>query len=691
MVSVFLTLYLELNKRVLVIKSNFIALKLSLTLLVTLFGYAGLSQFTFSTCQSTNEALIGIDRNDWAHNNLEVVNEGYLHNFVSPELPCGLENAQITSVVANIEIISINSISNCTGIPIFGNVLIDCALSTNSICTIVQDVLTPGCDFGGGTPAIGSYSLNLSGCGVSPNISSVIGVDIIPATEVSASCPSNGAGISQGLISIEYTICLDYTYNMNGPVPCANSVTLPCDDGNECTIDDVITVDECDDSIVCIPCEGTITPSCDDTEIIVCDDGNPCTFNDQETVSSCDNNLVCIPCAGTFQADCDNTTALPCDDGDDCTENDQVIVAACDNNIVCVPCSGASVQSCTNTIQLPCDDGDICTANDLVTVDACFNDNICIPCAGVVTTSCDEVITLPCDDNDSCTINDEVTVAACDNSFICVPCAGIIAADCTNTVNLPCDDGNMCTENDVITVSACDNNLVCIPCAGTSVLQCEMTISIPCDDGDPCTENDVEIIEFCFNSDICVPCSGSPILPEPCDDLDCTNGIEYWNDLTCECDLELTVLGCTDMNSCNYLPEANCDFECNYSCLDCNGTSFGLWSLDNCGICLAPEDPIRDLTCLAGPFIPNSFTPNNDGINDYFSVSTARPFSYFEIIILDKWGDVVFQSTDSEFKWLGNKNNSDYYLPSDIYTYRFSYRFENTSTETITAHVALIR
>ena len=565
MVSVFLTLYLKLNKRVLVIKNNFIALKLSLTLLVTLFGCAGLCQFTLSTCQSTNEALIGIDRNDWAHNNLEVVNEGYLHNFVSPELPCGLENAQITSVVANIEIVAINSISNCSGIPIFGNVLIDCALSTNSICTIVQDVLTPGCNFGGGTPTIGSYSLNLSGCGVSPNINSVIGVDIIPATEASAFCPSNGAGISQGLISIEYTICLDYTYNINGPVPCANGVTLPCDDGDECTIDDVITVDECDDSIVCIPCEGTITPSCDDTENIVCDDGDPCT------------------------------------------------------------------------------------------------------------------------------INDEVTVAACDNSFICVPCAGIIAVDCTNTVNLPCDDGNMCTENDIITVSACDNNLVCIPCAGTSVLLCEMTISIPCDDGDPCTENDLEIIDFCFNSDICAPCSGSPILPEPCDDLDCTNGIEYWNDLTCECDLEPTVLGCTDVNSCNYLPEANCDFECNYSCLDCNGTSFGLWSLDNCGICLAPEDPIRDLTCLAGPFIPNSFTPNNDGINDYFSVSTARPFSYFEIIILDKWGDVVFQSTDSEFKWLGNKNNSDYYLPFDVYTYRFSYRFENTLTETITAHVALIR
>tara|TARA_B100000795_G_scaffold56810_1_gene37543 strand:+ start:3858 stop:5753 length:1896 start_codon:yes stop_codon:yes gene_type:complete len=630
-------------------KNNFTAVKIALSLLLLLVGDEYRSQYVASTCQSTNEALIGIDRNDWAHNNLEVVNEGYLHNFIPPELPCGLENAQITSVVANIEIISINNSTNCNGVPIFGNVLLNCVLSTSSICPIEQDVLSAGCAFGQGVTTTGNYSLNLSGCGVNPNVSSIIGVDIIPATEILASCPSNGAAISQGLISIQYTICLDYTYNMNGPVACASSIVLPCNDGDDCTLNDIMTVDECDNSIVCVPCAGNVAADCNDTAVILCDDGNPCTVDDQETVSACDNTFVCIPCGGTFQADCNDTISLPCDDGNSCTENDLETVSACDNDI------------------------------------------ICIPCAGVVTPTCDNVIILPCDDNDSCTVNDEVTVAVCDNSFICIPCAGNVAADCTNTIELACDDGLLCTIDDMVIVSACDTDLVCIPCSGVQVIQCDLTTSLPCDDGDPCTENDVEIIDACFNSDICIPCTGTPIFPDVCNDFDCTNGIEFWNNELCECDVELTILGCTDVNSCNYDSEANCDSECDYSCLDCRGVPFGTWAEDNCGICLSPEDEIRDLTCLAGPFIPNSFTPNNDGVNDYFNVSTARPFAHFEIIILDKWGNVVFTSDDSEFRWLGNKNNGNYYLPPDIYSYKFSYRFENTSTETIFAHVALIR
>ena len=201
----------------------------------------------------------------------------------------------------------------------------------------------------------------------------------------------------------------------------------------------------------------------------------------------------------------------------------------------------------------------------------------------------------------------------------------------------------------------------------------------PCDDGNPCTENDVEIIDACFNSDICIPCAGTPVFPDVCNDFDCTNGIEFWNDQLCECDVELLILGCTDVNSCNYDSEANCDSECDYSCLDCRGVPYGTWTEDNCGICLSPEDEIRDLTCLAGPFIPNSFTPNNDGVNDYFSVSTARPFAHFELTVLDKWGQIVFQSSDSEFRWLGNKNNGDHYLPSDIYTYKLIYNFKDST------------
>jgi hypothetical protein len=59
--------------------------------------------------------------------------------------------------------------------------------------------------------------------------------------------------------------------------------------------------------------------------------------------------------------------------------------------------------------------------------------------------------------------------------------------------------------------------------------------------------------------------------------------------------------------------------------------------------------------------------------------------------LLDKWGQIVFQSSDSEFRWLGNKNNGDHYLPSDIYTYKLIYSFKDSKKESVTSHVALIR
>ncbi len=44
----------------------------------------GFSQYTTTLCQTVTDALIGPDRNDWAHANLPIVNEGYLHNFWPP-------------------------------------------------------------------------------------------------------------------------------------------------------------------------------------------------------------------------------------------------------------------------------------------------------------------------------------------------------------------------------------------------------------------------------------------------------------------------------------------------------------------------------------------------------------------------------------------------------------------------------
>jgi gliding motility-associated-like protein len=61
-------------------------------------------------------------------------------------------------------------------------------------------------------------------------------------------------------------------------------------------------------------------------------------------------------------------------------------------------------------------------------------------------------------------------------------------------------------------------------------------------------------------------------------------------------------------------------------------------------------------------FVPNSFTPNNDGKNDVFKVEgSAVDLEGFHLLIFNRWGDVVFESSDIETVWVGEVQSGDYY------------------------------
>ena len=130
----------------------------SLLFCLIFFPNISFGQYTTTQCATHTDAFIAPDRNEFAHNTQPIVNEGYLHNFAPPELPCGIDAPNLTSLVINIDLLTINATSNCTGIPIFGNVLLNCPLTNMSICPIDEDVLSPGCSFGVGQTNPGLYS-----------------------------------------------------------------------------------------------------------------------------------------------------------------------------------------------------------------------------------------------------------------------------------------------------------------------------------------------------------------------------------------------------------------------------------------------------------------------------------------------------------------------------------------------------
>jgi gliding motility-associated-like protein len=54
--------------------------------------------------------------------------------------------------------------------------------------------------------------------------------------------------------------------------------------------------------------------------------------------------------------------------------------------------------------------------------------------------------------------------------------------------------------------------------------------------------------------------------------------------------------------------------------------------------------------------IPNTFTPNNDGINDEFRIGVTGYFKLNGLKIFNRWGQLVFESRDLKLVWNGNKN-----------------------------------
>ncbi len=70
-------------------------------------------------------------------------------------------------------------------------------------------------------------------------------------------------------------------------------------------------------------------------------------------------------------------------------------------------------------------------------------------------------------------------------------------------------------------------------------------------------------------------------------------------------------------------------------------------------------------------YIPTSFTPNNDGINDVWKVyGVDIDPANFKLQVFNRWGEVVFETLDPEGFWLGETNDGDYYSQNGIYFWR---------------------
>jgi gliding motility-associated-like protein len=67
-------------------------------------------------------------------------------------------------------------------------------------------------------------------------------------------------------------------------------------------------------------------------------------------------------------------------------------------------------------------------------------------------------------------------------------------------------------------------------------------------------------------------------------------------------------------------------------------------------------------------FLPNAFTPNQDGLNDeYLGTGVLEGATNFRMIIVNRWGETVFETNDPFDGWNGRKVNTGDFVPNGVY------------------------
>lgn len=89
-------------------------------------------------------------------------------------------------------------------------------------------------------------------------------------------------------------------------------------------------------------------------------------------------------------------------------------------------------------------------------------------------------------------------------------------------------------------------------------------------------------------------------------------------------------------------------------------------------------------------FVPNSFTPNNDGVNDYF-IFKGIGVRDFKVTIANRWGEVLTSWTDKDDTkgWDGTYNGEP--VPTGMYVYKITLEDVSGKFHKYTGYLNLMR
>jgi gliding motility-associated-like protein len=95
-----------------------------------------------------------------------------------------------------------------------------------------------------------------------------------------------------------------------------------------------------------------------------------------------------------------------------------------------------------------------------------------------------------------------------------------------------------------------------------------------------------------------------------------------------------------------------------------------VFSNDGCGV----DTDTMKVIVFKDVFVPNAFTPDNDGLNDTWNIPALNAFPNFELTVFNRQGQVVYQNKNSHIPWNGKYKGEP--QPTGVFVYYIDLKVE---------------